>query len=315
MRARPSWSTTPTPSHGPDHGISRRWPIRPTSRASSGSRPGSGRSMASAGRCLPPSRAASAGDPRRTGDAAPVHRRPPLRARPSSRRAGSHSACSSGRLPTETERTWQLLRRAAREAGDWITVDSLAHPYAKGIAAEPYRWAELEFARLQPVALGTPPGRLDDRDDDPCRSSARARPGGRRHGPALLADLMGDAEPDVQKALSWAYRSLTVVDRAATEPRARGRDGAGGRDRRRPSAPGSSATRSRSSIPSTAAEPPRPPGRHPQAARRPVDLDRRPRPSARFGVIARPDHLPGAPALMSDPASTDPAEPTGADRP
>ena len=26
-------------------------------------------------------------------------------------------------LDVETERTWQLLRRAAREAGDWITVD------------------------------------------------------------------------------------------------------------------------------------------------------------------------------------------------
>jgi DNA alkylation repair enzyme len=37
-------------------------------------------------------------------------------------------------LATDPERTWQLLRRAAREAGDWITVDSLAHPYAKGIA-------------------------------------------------------------------------------------------------------------------------------------------------------------------------------------
>ena len=47
-------------------------------------------------------------------------------------------------LATETERTWQLMRRAAREAGDWITVDSLAHPYGKGIAAETYRWAELE---------------------------------------------------------------------------------------------------------------------------------------------------------------------------
>jgi hypothetical protein len=27
---------------------------------------------------------------------------------------------------------------------------------------------------------------------------------------------MGDAEPDVQKALSWAYRSLLAVDRDAT---------------------------------------------------------------------------------------------------
>ena len=53
-------------------------------------------------------------------------------------------------LATETERTWQLLRRAAREADDWITVDSLAHPYAKGVNAETYRWAELEQLVFSP---------------------------------------------------------------------------------------------------------------------------------------------------------------------
>ena len=37
-----------------------------------------------------------------------------------------------------------------------------------------------------------------------------------RRALALLAQLMGDAEPDVQKALSWAYRSLAPVDPAAT---------------------------------------------------------------------------------------------------
>jgi len=47
-------------------------------------------------------------------------------------------------LDADPERTWQLLRRAAREAGDWVTIDDLAHPYGIGIAAEPYRWAELE---------------------------------------------------------------------------------------------------------------------------------------------------------------------------
>jgi hypothetical protein len=36
------------------------------------------------------------------------------------------------------------------------------------------------------------------------------------HGLALLEQLMGDAEPDVQKALAWAYRSLAQVDRDAT---------------------------------------------------------------------------------------------------
>ena len=53
-------------------------------------------------------------------------------------------------LGPDPERTWQLLRRAAREAGDWITVDDLAHPYGKGIAAEPYRWAELEQLVFSP---------------------------------------------------------------------------------------------------------------------------------------------------------------------
>ena len=119
-------------------------------------------------------------------------------------------------LTTETERTWQLLRRAAREAGDWITVDSLAHPYGKGIAAEPYRWAELEQLVYSPsrwerrligstIATMTHVDRRRGRDPE---VAAHALP--------LLAQLMGDSEPDVQKALSWAYRSLTVVDMPGT---------------------------------------------------------------------------------------------------
>lgn len=119
-------------------------------------------------------------------------------------------------LETETERTWQLLRRAARESGDWITVDSLAHPYGKGIAAEPYRWAELEQLVYSPsrwerrlvgstIATMTHADRRRGRDPEVAV-----------HALPLLAQLMGDAEPDVQKALSWAYRSLTVVDMPAT---------------------------------------------------------------------------------------------------
>ncbi len=120
-------------------------------------------------------------------------------------------------LAADTERTWQLLRRAAREAGDWITVDSLAHPYGKGIIAEPYRWAELEQLiyspsrwerRLVGSTIATMPHVDRRRGRDP-EVAVHALP--------LLADLMGDAEPDVQKALSWAYRSLTVVDPDATE--------------------------------------------------------------------------------------------------
>lgn len=121
-------------------------------------------------------------------------------------------------LSIETERTWQLLRRAAREAGDWITIDSLAHPYAAGIAAEPYRWAELGSLvyspsrwerRLVGSTIATMSHQGHGRRDDHGDVAARGLP--------LLADLMGDAEPDVQKALSWAYRSLIAVDRVATQ--------------------------------------------------------------------------------------------------
>lgn len=119
-------------------------------------------------------------------------------------------------LPSETERTWQLLRRAAREAGDWITVDSLARPYAAGIAAEAYRWAELEL-------LVYSPSRWERRLIGSTIATLTHGSRGRRLGPEVvdhalpvLEQLLGDAEPDVQKALSWAYRSLTALDRLAT---------------------------------------------------------------------------------------------------
>jgi 3-methyladenine DNA glycosylase AlkD len=119
-------------------------------------------------------------------------------------------------LAADPERTWQLLRRAAREAGDWATVDDLAHPYGIGIAAEPYRWAELE-------QLVYSPSRWERRLIG--STIATMTHGDRRtgRGPelistalALLEQLMGDAEPDVQKALAWAYRSLAQCDLAAT---------------------------------------------------------------------------------------------------
>jgi 3-methyladenine DNA glycosylase AlkD len=119
-------------------------------------------------------------------------------------------------LPAEPERSWQLLRRAASEADDWITVDHLAHPYAKGILAEPYRWAELEQLTISPSrwerrlvgsTVATIPyvNRRLGRSPDVV---ARALP--------LLGSLIGDAEPDVQKALSWGYRSMAIVDLPAT---------------------------------------------------------------------------------------------------
>ena len=116
----------------------------------------------------------------------------------------------------EPERTWQLLRRAAAEADDWITVDTLAHPYGKGILAEAYRWAELEQLTVSPSrwerrlvgsTIATLPF-VDRRAGREPNVVATALP--------ILGALIGDREPDVQKALSWAYRSMTVVDLPAT---------------------------------------------------------------------------------------------------
>ncbi|HEX5823070.1 MAG TPA: DNA alkylation repair protein [Candidatus Limnocylindrales bacterium] len=116
----------------------------------------------------------------------------------------------------DTERAWQLIRRAARDAGDWITVDSLAHPVGKGILHEAYRWAELEQLVFSPSRwerrlVGSTIATMPYVD----RRRGRA-PDVAAHGLGLIRDLIGDAEPDVQKALAWALRSLAGVDRPAT---------------------------------------------------------------------------------------------------
>ncbi len=116
----------------------------------------------------------------------------------------------------DPERTWQLLRRAAREAGDWITVDSLAHPYGNGILLEPYRWAELDGLVFSPSRwerrlVGSTVATLPYVDHRRGRTADVAR-----HGLALVDELIGDDQPDVQKALAWALRSMTVVDPTAT---------------------------------------------------------------------------------------------------
>jgi 3-methyladenine DNA glycosylase AlkD len=119
-------------------------------------------------------------------------------------------------LVTEPERSWQLLRRAAVAADEWITVDTLAHPYGKGILREPYRWAELEQLTISPSRwerrlVGSTIATIPFVDRTAGRTADVA---GR--GLALLGQLIGDHEPDVQKALSWAYRSMALVDRTAT---------------------------------------------------------------------------------------------------
>jgi 3-methyladenine DNA glycosylase AlkD len=119
-------------------------------------------------------------------------------------------------LVADPERTWQLMRRGAREAADWITIDDLAHPYAAGIAAEPYRWAELEQLVFSPSRwerrlVGSTIATMTHGD----RRTGRG-PEVLDHALPLLGQLIGDAEPDVQKALSWAYRSLAQLDRPRT---------------------------------------------------------------------------------------------------
>jgi 3-methyladenine DNA glycosylase AlkD len=117
---------------------------------------------------------------------------------------------------TDPERSWQLLRRAASEAGDWITVDTLAHPVGKGILHQPHRWEELEQLTISPSRwerrlVGSTIATMPFVE----RRAGRA-PEVARQGLALLALLVGDRELEVQKALAWAYRSMTLVDLPAT---------------------------------------------------------------------------------------------------
>ena len=115
-------------------------------------------------------------------------------------------------LPADPERAWQLLRRAAREAHDWITVDSLAHPYGRGILLEPYRWAEIEQLAYSPSEwerrlIGSTIATIPFVDRRLGRERQVAV-----HGLGLIGQILGDAEPNVQKALAWELRALVLVD-------------------------------------------------------------------------------------------------------
>ena len=119
-------------------------------------------------------------------------------------------------LVDDTERAWQLLRRAAREAGDWITVDSLAHPVGHGIILEPYRWAELDSlvfsaSRWERRLVGSTVATLPYLDHRQGRTANVVS-----HGLALVEELIGDDQPDVQKALAWALRSMILIDAASS---------------------------------------------------------------------------------------------------
>jgi 3-methyladenine DNA glycosylase AlkD len=120
-------------------------------------------------------------------------------------------------LPADPERTWQVIRQMAANSTNWAHVDGLAGLVASGIVREPYRWAELEpltysqdrwERRLVASTIATLPS-----------ETGRARWSRLVGAPALglLGLLIGDADIDVQKALSWALRSWILVEPAATE--------------------------------------------------------------------------------------------------
>lgn len=123
--------------------------------------------------------------------------------------------CLRRSLADDPERSWQTLRRIARRARDWITVDALAEVYARGILAEPFRWAELEQLVYsdQPMErrlVGATLARLPY--EVPAAQRQRLDTGATL---ALIGQLMGDADDQVQKSLSWALRNWSRVDAPA----------------------------------------------------------------------------------------------------
>ena len=108
-----------------------------------------------------------------------------------------------------------MVRREAKTAGDWITVDNLAHVAGRGILAEPYRWAELEQlvyspSRWERRLAGSTVATIPFVDRTAGRTPEIAA-----RGLGIVGDLIGDSEPDVQKSLSWALRNLLSVDPGA----------------------------------------------------------------------------------------------------
>jgi 3-methyladenine DNA glycosylase AlkD len=120
-------------------------------------------------------------------------------------------------LPADPERTWQVIRQMAASSTNWAHVDGLAGLVAGGIVREPFRWAELEPLACSPDRwerrlVGSTVATLPS-------ETGRARWSRLVGSPALgfLGRLIGDAEADVQKALSWALRNWIPVEPAATE--------------------------------------------------------------------------------------------------
>jgi hypothetical protein len=123
-------------------------------------------------------------------------------------------------LADEPERTWQALRRLGRLARDRVEVDAQAGLWARGVLAERFRWAELEqlvYAeraaerRLVAATLACLPHEVP-------RGARHALAGEvSRSALAVLADLIGDAEPLVRTAIARAIREWAALDGPAVQ--------------------------------------------------------------------------------------------------
>lgn len=128
--------------------------------------------------------------------------------------------CLERSLKEDPERSWQLMRQLGGRAGDWIEVDSLADVWALGVLAESYRWAELEqlvYSRLtmERRLVGATLARLPHRLPRAQRGTLRHEAW--THALGLLHQSIGDAEPMVQKSLSWAIREWRDIDAAGMQ--------------------------------------------------------------------------------------------------
>ncbi len=234
-RERPSWpiagrrlrrsgesspvsSTTPTRS--PSVSVRDSAPSRiPSTRTNSnGSLPGSALRTGCAGRSWPPSSAVSAPVPGRNGSTAGGSMSSTgSSASESSSPAGSPSDSWNGSSSSirSGPGSCSAARRGNRATGSpstpWPTPSVAASSTSRidgpnsNSSSTPRRDGSVGSSGAR-----SPPSRSSTIASDASRSVAG-------HALPILADLIGDADPDVQKSISWALRSLTMVDRPAVE--------------------------------------------------------------------------------------------------
>jgi len=130
----------------------------------------------------------------------------------------AQAAChrTSSSIETYLSRQIPATVRLIRRPGFWDTVDTLAHPFGKGILAEPYRWAEVEQLTISPSRwerrlVGSTIATIPHVTHAAGRTAEVAA-----KALGILGTLIGDAEPDVQKSLAWAYRSMASIAPDAT---------------------------------------------------------------------------------------------------